>query len=70
MINVPLILQAFEDAWNEVCKVAASTLLVPSGSTFLVGPVSFLGKECKENIVFQVNFKKIKKNKEMLFEQL
>lgn len=53
-------LQAFEDAWNEACKVAASTLLVPSGSTFLVGPVSFLGKECKENIVFQVNFKKIR----------
>lgn len=38
-----LMLQAFEDAWNEACKVAASTLLVPSGSTFLVGPVSFLG---------------------------
>lgn len=53
-------LQAFEDAWNEACKVAASTLLVPSGSTFLVGPVSFLGKECKENIVFQVNFQENK----------
>ncbi|XP_022565694.1 polygalacturonase At1g48100 isoform X2 [Brassica napus] len=49
--------KAFEDAWNEACKVAASTLLVPSGSTFLVGPVSFLGKECKENIVFQLDGK-------------
>lgn len=42
-MSLTLILQAFEDAWNEACKVAASTLLVPSGSTFLVGPVSFLG---------------------------
>ncbi|CAH2072746.1 unnamed protein product [Thlaspi arvense] len=49
--------KAFEDAWKEACKVAASTLLVPSGSTFLVGPVSFLGKECKENIVFQLDGK-------------
>ncbi|XP_010453593.1 PREDICTED: polygalacturonase At1g48100-like [Camelina sativa] len=49
--------KAFEDAWREACKVAASTLLVPSGSTFLVGPVSFLGKECKENIVFQLDGK-------------
>lgn len=53
-------MQAFEDAWKEACKVAASTLLVPSGSTFLVGPVSFLGNECKENIVFQVNFQQKK----------
>ncbi|VVB14503.1 unnamed protein product [Arabis nemorensis] len=49
--------KAFEDAWKEACKVAASTLLVPSGSTFLVGPISFLGKECKENIVFQLEGK-------------
>lgn len=56
----PFISQAFEDAWKVACKVAASTLLVPSGSTFLVGPISFPGKECKENIVFQVNYQEIK----------
>ncbi|KAL0887907.1 hypothetical protein Bca101_011890 [Brassica carinata] len=49
--------KAFEDSWNDACKVTASTLLVPSGSTFLVGPISFLGKECKENIVFQLDGK-------------
>jgi polygalacturonase len=53
----PFVSQAFEDAWQVACKVAASTLLVPSGSTFLVGPVSFLGKECKEKIVFQLEGK-------------
>ncbi|CAN8299829.1 unnamed protein product [Cochlearia groenlandica] len=49
--------KAFEDAWKEACKVAASTLLVPSDSLFLVGPVSFMGEECKENIVFQLDGK-------------
>ncbi|EOA23090.1 hypothetical protein CARUB_v10003877mg [Capsella rubella] len=49
--------KAFENAWVEACKVAGSTLLVPSGSTFLVGPVSFLGKGCKEKIVFQLDGK-------------
>jgi polygalacturonase len=57
----PFVSQAFEDAWQVACKVAASTLLVPSGSTFLVGPVSFLGKECKEKIVFQVIYSRTKK---------
>lgn len=32
----------------------ASTLVVPSGSVFLVKPVSFAGPSCEPNIVFQV----------------
>ncbi|MBA0579687.1 hypothetical protein Gorai_021936, partial [Gossypium raimondii] len=31
--------------------------MVPSGSTFLVGPVSFSGPNCQPNIVFQLDGK-------------
>lgn len=47
-------MQAFETAWAAACKVEASTIIVPAEFTFLVGPVSFSGPYCEENIVFQV----------------
>ncbi|GLT53639.1 hypothetical protein SLA2020_268970 [Shorea laevis] len=47
--------KAFEAAWAAACKVEASTIVVPSGSVFLVAPVSFSG--CEPNIVFQVDGK-------------
>ncbi|KAG9150573.1 hypothetical protein Leryth_008043 [Lithospermum erythrorhizon] len=46
--------KAFEAAWASACEVEASTLMVPAEYTFLVGPVSFSGPNCKRNIVFQV----------------
>ncbi|XP_057950184.1 polygalacturonase At1g48100 [Malania oleifera] len=47
--------KAFEAAWTAACKVQASTVIVPSGSTFLVGPISFSGPYCAPNIVFQLD---------------
>lgn len=35
----------------------ASTINVPSGSVFLVKPISFSGPNCEPNIVFQVSFR-------------
>nr|CAB3473692.1 unnamed protein product [Digitaria exilis] len=46
--------KAFEGAWAAACKQGASTVLVPSGLEFLVGPISFSGPYCKPNIVFQL----------------
>ncbi|KAM7266779.1 hypothetical protein ACFE04_008945 [Oxalis oulophora] len=49
--------KAFLAAWNVACKIAGSTVLVPSGSVFLVGPVSFVGPYCAPNIIFQLDGK-------------
>ncbi|KAJ9135361.1 hypothetical protein P3X46_032552 [Hevea brasiliensis] len=49
--------KAFEAVWAAACKVEASTIVVPSGSTFLVQPVSFAGPNCAENIIFQLDGK-------------
>ncbi|KAJ7943656.1 Polygalacturonase [Quillaja saponaria] len=47
--------KAFQAAWAAACKVEASTMLVPAGFVFLVGPISFSGPYCKPNIVFQLD---------------
>ncbi|GAB2280475.1 hypothetical protein Dimus_015103 [Dionaea muscipula] len=47
--------KAFESAWAAACKVEASTVVVPSGYQFLVGPISFSGYDCQPNIVFQLD---------------
>lgn len=47
--------QAFETAWEAACKVKASTIVVPTGSVFLVKPISLIGP-CEPDIVFQVTF--------------
>ncbi|XVF14083.1 hypothetical protein REPUB_Repub09cG0026500 [Reevesia pubescens] len=49
--------KAFQAAWAAACKVEASTLMVPSGSIFLVGPISFSGPNCQPNILFQLDGK-------------
>ncbi|KAA8530225.1 hypothetical protein F0562_004934 [Nyssa sinensis] len=49
--------KAFESAWAAACKVQASTMVVPSGSVFLVKPISFSGPNCEPNIVFQLDGK-------------
>ncbi|XP_027359286.1 polygalacturonase At1g48100 [Abrus precatorius] len=49
--------KAFEDAWVAACKVEASTMVVPSGSVFLVKPITFSGPNCQQNIVFQLDGK-------------
>ncbi|XP_058088663.1 polygalacturonase At1g48100 [Magnolia sinica] len=46
--------KAFQAAWAAACKVEASTIIVPSEYTFLVGPISFSGPYCQPNIVFQL----------------
>ncbi|CAJ1946699.1 unnamed protein product [Sphenostylis stenocarpa] len=46
--------KAFEEAWEAACKVEGSTMVVPSGSVFLVKPISFSGPNCEPNIVFQL----------------
>ncbi|KAK9117175.1 hypothetical protein Sjap_016122 [Stephania japonica] len=49
--------KAFEAAWAAACPKEASTIIVPPGHVFLVGPISFSGPNCQPNIVFQVSFK-------------
>ncbi|CAA2983381.1 polygalacturonase At1g48100 [Olea europaea subsp. europaea] len=49
--------KAFEQAWTAACVVEGSTVLVPSGSVFLVRPISFSGPNCKSKIVFQLDGK-------------
>ncbi|XP_075652140.1 polygalacturonase At1g48100 [Castanea sativa] len=49
--------KSFEAAWAAACKVEASTMVVPSGSVFLVLPISFSGSSCEQNIVFQLDGK-------------
>ncbi|KAL7140784.1 hypothetical protein ABFS83_08G010100 [Erythranthe nasuta] len=48
---------AFGGAWADACKVQGSVMLVPSGSVFLVKPISFSGPNCMSNIVFQLEGK-------------
>ncbi|KAF3332783.1 polygalacturonase [Carex littledalei] len=47
--------KAFQDTWAAACKIAASTMVVPSNYEFLVGPISFAGPVCQPNLVFQAN---------------
>ncbi|KAG5027781.1 hypothetical protein JHK87_011295 [Glycine soja] len=49
--------KAFQNAWVAACKVEGSTMVVPSGSVFLVKPISFSGPNCEPNIVFQLDGK-------------
>ncbi|RYR07215.1 hypothetical protein Ahy_B05g074527 [Arachis hypogaea] len=49
--------KAFEGAWADTCKTEGSTMIVPSGSEFLVKPISFSGPNCEQNIVFQLDGK-------------
>ncbi|KAK3014141.1 hypothetical protein RJ639_008482 [Escallonia herrerae] len=49
--------KAFEAAWAAACKAEASTMLVPTGSVFLVKPISFAGPNCEPNIIFQLDGK-------------
>ncbi|XP_010936703.1 polygalacturonase At1g48100 [Elaeis guineensis] len=47
--------KAFQAAWAAACEVEASRVVVPSKYEFLVGPVSFDGPTCQDNIVFQLD---------------
>ncbi|XP_050380207.1 polygalacturonase At1g48100 isoform X2 [Argentina anserina] len=49
--------KAFAVAWAAACKVQGSTVTVPSGSVFLVKPISFAGPNCQTDIVFQLDGK-------------
>ncbi|KAI4387239.1 hypothetical protein MLD38_005084 [Melastoma candidum] len=49
--------KAFDAAWSAACKLTGPTMLVPSGCTFLVKPISFSGPNCGLNIVFQLEGK-------------
>ncbi|KAI4329829.1 hypothetical protein MLD38_028172 [Melastoma candidum] len=49
--------KAFDAAWSAACKLTGPTMLVPSGYTFLVKPISFSGPNCGPNIVFQLEGK-------------
>uniref|UniRef100_A0A7N0U3I5 Polygalacturonase n=1 Tax=Kalanchoe fedtschenkoi TaxID=63787 RepID=A0A7N0U3I5_KALFE len=51
--------KAFALAWAAACKVEASTVVVPSGSVFLVKAISFSGRGCMPNILFQLDGKLI-----------
>ncbi|KAJ7557734.1 hypothetical protein O6H91_04G007500 [Diphasiastrum complanatum] len=46
--------KAFEAAWQQACQVDSSILSVPSGYTFLLGPITFSGP-CRPGITFQVD---------------
>ncbi|KAG1342793.1 hypothetical protein COCNU_05G010220 [Cocos nucifera] len=47
--------KAFQAAWAAACEVEASKVVVPSKYEFLVGPISFDGPNCEDNIVFQLD---------------
>ncbi|XP_008782487.1 polygalacturonase At1g48100 [Phoenix dactylifera] len=47
--------KAFQAAWAAACKVEASKIIVPSKYEFLVGPISFDGPNCGDNIVFELD---------------
>ncbi|KAG9449895.1 hypothetical protein H6P81_009860 [Aristolochia fimbriata] len=47
--------KAFQAAWAAACKVEGSTVVVPSQFTFLVGPISFSGPYCQQNIAIQLD---------------
>ncbi|KAL3749981.1 hypothetical protein ACJRO7_011023 [Eucalyptus globulus] len=47
--------KAFQDAWAASCDVEASTMVVPANYVFLVGPISFVGEHCQENIILQLD---------------
>ncbi|KAL3750001.1 hypothetical protein ACJRO7_011042 [Eucalyptus globulus] len=47
--------KAFQDAWAASCNVEASTMVVPANHVFLVGPISFVGEHCQENIILQLD---------------
>ncbi|KAG5254547.1 hypothetical protein OIU76_019710 [Salix suchowensis] len=49
--------KAFEATWAAACKVEASTMIVPSGSVFLLHYISFSGPGCEADIVFQLDGK-------------
>ncbi|KAK6913096.1 Glycoside hydrolase, family 28, partial [Dillenia turbinata] len=49
--------KAFLATWAAACKAEASTMVVPSDSTFLVSPISFAGPSGAANIVFQLDGK-------------
>ncbi|OWM76071.1 hypothetical protein CDL15_Pgr009717 [Punica granatum] len=45
----------FRSTWAAACQVEASTVLIPEGYEFLVGTISFEGRHCRKNIVFQLD---------------
>lgn len=47
--------EAFKEAWAAACKVEGSTIVVPSEYEFLVGPISFAGPYCQQDIIFQLD---------------
>ncbi|KAI3522477.1 hypothetical protein L1887_00281 [Cichorium endivia] len=47
--------KAFEGAWAVACKVKGSKIIVPSPYKFLLGPITFSGPYCQQNIVFQID---------------
>ncbi|XP_071695659.1 polygalacturonase At1g48100-like [Rutidosis leptorrhynchoides] len=48
-------IKAFQAAWADACKSDSSTIIVPSGYKFLVGPTSFSGSNCHKRMSFQVD---------------
>ncbi|PKI47488.1 hypothetical protein CRG98_032078 [Punica granatum] len=46
---------AFHSTWTAACQMEASTVLVPEGHEFLVGTISFEGRHCRKNIIFQLD---------------
>lgn len=55
-VLVCAVFQAFVHAWSAACAVRSSTVVVPAGYRFVVGPVTFTGDSCQPNTVFQVSF--------------
>ncbi|XP_073152477.1 polygalacturonase At1g48100-like [Henckelia pumila] len=47
--------KAFLAAWGAACKVNGGVVLVPSGHTFTILPVEFVGSNCQPNVAFQVD---------------
>ncbi|GLJ05393.1 hypothetical protein SUGI_0017430 [Cryptomeria japonica] len=46
--------KAFEAVWQAACSKASTTVRVPAGHRFLLGPVTFSGP-CQSHIIFQVD---------------
>ncbi|KAL7100681.1 hypothetical protein ACP275_08G010300 [Erythranthe tilingii] len=54
---------AFQTAWNAACKSNGGVMIVPSGYTFLLQPITLNGNSCQSKVVVQIDGKIVAPNK-------
>ncbi|KAL9172404.1 hypothetical protein ABFS82_03G044800 [Erythranthe guttata] len=54
---------AFQTAWNVACEANGGVMVVPSGYTFLLQPITLNGNSCQSKVVVQIDGKIVAPNK-------